>query len=109
MIFVSEAGWRQRRTGIDVYDDGGERRAIAVLGLDPSVPQIMVMPVMACLGEVGGESSRGDRDKPKEANPQSAQSNQVCPNHELSRPIFCLDHRFVRPNYARRPTRFPCS
>ena len=70
----------------------------------------VVMPVMARLGGVGCESDRGgDRDQPENANPQNTRGSQGCAKHELPRPNFCLDHRFVRPNYAQRPVTFPCS
>ncbi len=59
------------------------------------------MPVAARLGAVGGESDRGgDRDQPENANPQHARGSQGCTKHELPRPNFCLDHRFVRRNCA---------
>ena len=64
---------------------------------------VSVVPVTR-FGGIGGEGDcGGDRDKPERANPPTTRGNQAGPKHELSRPIFCLDHRFVRPNYARRP------
>ena len=69
------------------------------------MPYLVIgVPVVARFGGIGGEGDCGcDRDKPERANPPTTRGNQVGPKHELSRPIFCLDHRFVRPNYARRP------
>jgi hypothetical protein len=65
---------------------------------------------MAGFSDVGGESDRGcDRGKPEKTNPQLIRGYQAGPKHALSRPIFCLDHCFVRPNYAQRPVTFPCS
>jgi hypothetical protein len=59
------------------------------------------VPVTASLGGVGGESDRGgNRDEPEEAYPPNTRGSQGCAKHELPRPNFCLDHRFVRPNYA---------
>jgi hypothetical protein len=71
---------------------------------------VMIVPVTARLGDIGGESDGGsNRDETERADSQTARGNQVASKHELSRPIFCLDHRFVRPNYARRSRDVPCS
>src|ERR1035437_9350352 len=93
--------------GVAVYDDGGECRVVALPRL-MVVARIMTMPVTARIGGVGCENDRsGDRDQPENANPQDARGSQGCAKHELPRPNFCLDHRFVRPNYAQRRRRFP--
>jgi hypothetical protein len=47
------------------------------------------------------DDSSSDRGQPENANPQDAGGSQVCAKHELPAPNFCLDHRFVRLNYAR--------
>jgi hypothetical protein len=68
------------------------------------------VPVTSRFGVVACEEDRcGDRDQPENANPQNTRGAQGCAKHELPRPNFCLDHRFVRPNYAQPPARFPCS
>jgi hypothetical protein len=70
----------------------------------------MSVVVTARLSDIGGESDCGcDRDKPERASPQTARGNQAGSKHELSRPIFCLDHWFVRPNYAQGSGDVPCS
>src|SRR5438552_17184257 len=52
-------------------------------------------------GIAGEDDSSGDRGQAEHANPQDTGGSQVCAKHELPRPNFCLDHRFVRLNYAR--------
>src|SRR5271168_2429528 len=103
---------RERRAGIGVYDDLGESRAVAFFRrfLVVMADIVMIMPVTAGFSDVGGESDRGcDCGKPEKTNPQLKRGYQAGPKHALSRPIFCLDHWFVRPNYAQRPVTLPCS
>jgi hypothetical protein len=61
------------------------------------------MPVMARFGGRGCESDRGgDGDQSQSTRAHAARGSQNCPKHKLPRPIFCLVHRLVRPNYAQR-------
>jgi hypothetical protein len=65
-----------------------------------------VMPGMARVCGIVGKGDRcGGRNEPEDAYPQT-RGSQGCAKHELPRPNFYLDHRFVRPNYARRPLMF---
>src|SRR6185437_12508434 len=95
---------RQRRPGIGIYDDLGESRVVILVRFRPEMAYVVIrVPVMARFGDVGAENDRGcDRRETEKANSQITRGNQVGPKHELSRPIFCLDHCFVRPNYAQR-------
>ena len=98
--------------GIAVDDDRGERRAVALACflVVAGVGVVTGVPVMPRFGVGGCEEDRcGDRDQPENANPQNTRGAQGCAKHELPRPNFCLDHRFVRPNYAQPLARFPCS
>jgi hypothetical protein len=74
------------------------------------VAYMRVVTVTARFGAIACENDRcGDRDQPENANSQNTRGSQGCAKHELPRPDFCLDHRFVRLNYAQRPATFPCS
>ncbi|OIQ70592.1 hypothetical protein GALL_477940 [mine drainage metagenome] len=80
---------RKRRAGVAVYNDGGERRAVAFMRLLVVARRMMMVPVTARLGGIGGESGRGgDRDEPEEANSHNTRGSQGCAKHELSRPNF---------------------
>jgi hypothetical protein len=69
----------------------------------------LTMPTARISG-IGCENDRGgDREQRENASSQNTRGSQGCAKHELPRPNFCLDHRFVRPNYAQRPAVFPCS
>ena len=59
--------------------------------------------VAARVGAIGGEMMAVVTVISPRANPQHARGSQGCAKHELPRPIFCLDHRFVRRNCA-QPT-----
>jgi len=66
------------------------------------------MPGSARFGVVVREEDRrANRDQAEDANAQNTRGSQGCAKHELPRPNFCLDHRFVRPNYAQLPVAFP--
>jgi len=56
------------------------------------VAHMMMVPVTARLGSVGGENDRGgDRDKPEEASSRNTRGSQVCAKHELPHsPISAL-------------------
>ena len=97
----------KRRAGIAVDDDRGGRRVVAFPRF--IVARVMAMPVVAArLGTVRGENDRrGNRDQPEYVCSLYPRGSQDCAKHELPRPSFCRDHRFVRPNYARRPVAFP--
>ena len=72
-------------------DDGGERRAVALLRLLVVAHIMMVSVMTARLGGAGGESDRGgDRDEPEAANPQNTRGSEGCAKHELPRPISIL-------------------
>src|SRR5947207_5312645 len=66
--------------------------------------RLVTVPGTARIGGIGCEDDRsGDREQRENANSQNMRGSQGCAKHELPRPNFCLDHRFVRPNYAHPP------
>jgi len=66
--------------------------------------RVVVMSVSAGVGIIGCDyDRRGGGNKSEEACSRNTRGSQGGAKHELPRPNFCLDHRFVRPNYARLP------
>ena len=94
----------KRGARIAVDDDRGKCGAVALpRHVVVGVVGIVAMPVATRLGSVACEDDgSGECDQPENASSQNARGSQGCTKHELPRPNFCLDHRFVRPNYARR-------
>ena len=94
-------GGLQHRAGIAVDDDGGEGGAVA----RPRLVMAHVVPsaIAARVGILCGEDDGGrDCDQSEGKRPQRARGSQGGAKHKLPRPIFCLDHRFVRQNCAQR-------
>src|SRR6202043_20504 len=74
---------RKGRAGVAVDDDGGERRAVALMLFAVVVRGVTVMTIMTRIGGVLGENDRrGDRNEPEYANPQT-RGSQGCAKHEL--------------------------
>src|ERR1700676_4745846 len=100
---------RQGRAGIAVDDDGGECRVVAFARfMRAHMMGRLTVAIAARMSAVACENDRGgDRDQPEDAHSQAARGSQGCTKHKLPRPNFCLDHRFVRPNYAQWSATFP--
>src|SRR4029078_510995 len=81
-------------------DDRGKGGAVA----RPRFLMAHMAPVTARVGTIRGEDDCScDCDQSESNRSQPARGSKGGAKHELPRPHFCLDHRFVRQNCAQLP------